>query len=183
MRINTKNFLLASRRNSRIFTMHKFSRLKADDKQAPEQATFFESEPTKRSNRFQGWRFGVLACTLSTCMVLVLNVSLATWALARHGWGRNGQPILHEGKCDTVSKLSTGIHLLINSMSTVLLCASSYCMQCLSAPTRKDLDHAHSKQSWLDIGVLSPRNMKALPKSRSMRWLILGLSTIPLHLL
>jgi hypothetical protein len=163
--------------------MHPFWRLKSDDKQASEQTTFLESKLTKKSNIFQGWRFGVLACTVSTCVVLVVNVSLAIWALSRHGWGRNGQPILHEGKCDTVSKLNTGIHLLINSMSTVLLCTSSYCMQCLSAPTRTELDHAHSKQSWLDIGVLSPRNLKALPKSRRIRWFILGLSTVPLHLL
>jgi hypothetical protein len=165
------------------FLMHKFWRLKADDKQALEQVTFLESKPTKTSDRFRGWRFGVLACAVSSCVVLALNVSMSTWVLARYGWGKKGQPILHEGKCDTVSNMSTGIHILINSLSTVLLCASSYCMQCLSAPTRKELDLAHSKQSWLDIGVLSPRNLEALPKSRKMRWLILGLSTIALHLL
>ncbi|KAL1595278.1 hypothetical protein SLS60_009968 [Paraconiothyrium brasiliense] len=55
-------------------------------------------------------------------------------------------------------------------------------MQCLSAPTRKELDQAHARQSYLDIGVLSPRNLKYISKNRRVRWLILGLSTIPLHL-
>jgi hypothetical protein len=150
---------------------------------APEEKTFLASESAQKSSRFQGWRFGVLMCTASTCLVLLINISLAIWALTQHGWGVDGQPILHEGRCDTTSKLSTGLHLLINGMSTTLLSASSYCMQCLSAPTRQELDVAHKQQSWLDIGVLSPRNIKSISKSRRYRWLILGLSTLPLHLL
>jgi hypothetical protein len=142
-----------------------------------------DSRATGPFSGYKGWRFGVLAWTISTCLVLAMNISLATWAIARHGWGRKGQTILYEGKCDMVSKLSTVAHLLINAMSTALLCASTYCMQCLSAPTRKELDRAHARQLWLDIGVLSPRNLKAISKSRRVRWLILGLSTIPLHLL
>jgi hypothetical protein len=149
----------------------------------PDEITFLKSSSTGKSNRSQGWRFGVLMCTVSTCVVLVVNTSLATWALAQHGWGQDGQPILHEGKCDTTSKISTGLHLLINAMSTALLSSSSYCMQCLSAPTRQELNLAHKKRSWLDIGVLSPRNIRSISKSRRWRWLILGLSTAPLHLL
>jgi hypothetical protein len=149
----------------------------------PEEKTFLEPKFTKTSDRFQGWRFGVLLWTSSTCVVLVINICLAIWALAQHGWGQDGQPVLYEGKCGTSSKLSTGFHLLINAMSTALLCASSYCMQCLSAPTRQELNEAHKRQSWMDIGVLSPRNMRSISKSRRTRWLILGLSTIPLHLL
>jgi hypothetical protein len=149
----------------------------------PEETIFLESTSTKKSNRSQGWRFVVLMCTVSTCVVLVVNISLATWALTQRGWGKDDQPVLHEGTCDTTSKISTGLHLLINSMSTVLLSSSSYCMQCLSAPTRQELNLAHKKQSWLDTGVLSPRNIRSISKIRRRRWLILGLSTAPLHLL
>jgi hypothetical protein len=148
-----------------------------------EDTTFLDSKSKKIPDRYQGWRFGVLTCTASTCLVLLINMSLALGALGQNGWGRDGQPVLYEGKCNTISKMSTALHLLINAMSTALLCASSYCMQCLSSPTRQELDQAHKKRSWLDIGVLSPRNMKSISGSRRVRWLVLGLSTIPLHLL
>lgn len=148
-----------------------------------EDATFFEPQTTGLRDKYQGWRFGVLTCASSTCLVLLINICLTLGALGHHGWGRDGQPVLYDGKCDTVSKLSTGVHLLINAMSTTLLCASSYCMQCLSSPTRQELDWAHKQRSWLDIGVLSPRNIKSISKSRRLQWLVLGLSTVPLHLL
>jgi hypothetical protein len=154
-----------------------------DDKKTIEHTTFLEPDAPATTKRFQGWRFGVLTCTLSTCFVLLLNVCLSIGVLGRLGWGRDGQPILYQGNCDKVSKFSTVLHIFINAMSTTLLCASSYCMQCLSAPTRQELDLAHQRQSWLDIGVLSPRNIRSVSSSRRIRWLILGLSTIPLHLL
>jgi hypothetical protein len=133
---------------------------------APEETTFLKSESTRKASRFQRWRFGVFICTTSTCVVLLTDISLAIWALAQHGWGVDGQPILHQGKCDTSSKMSTRLHMLINRMSTELLSAISYCMQYLSAPMRQELDLAHRQQSWLDIGVLSPRNIKLISKSR-----------------
>lgn len=148
-----------------------------------ETATFLEPKASAKPKRFQGWRAGVLTCTLSTCLVLLINICLSLGVLGRLGWERDGQPILHEGQCAKVSKLSTVLHIFINAMSMTLLSASSYCMQCLSAPTRRELDAAHERQSWLDIGVLSPRNIRSVSRSRQIRWLILGLSTIPLHLL
>lgn len=148
-----------------------------------EDATFLKPESKKLRDKYQGWKFGVLTCTTSTCFVLLINICLALGALGQHGWGKDGQPVLWEGKCDTVSKMSTAFHLLINAMSTTLLCASSYCMQCLSSPTRQELDVAHKQRTWLDIGVLSPRNIKSISKGRKLRWIILALSTIPLHLL
>ncbi|KAH4938710.1 hypothetical protein HBI79_057550 [Parastagonospora nodorum] len=153
-----------------------------DEPKTVETATFLEPKTSARSKRFQGWRAGVLTCTLSTCLVFLINICLSLGVLGRLGWGRDGQPILHEGQCAKVSKLSTVLHIFINAMSMTLLSASSYCMQCLSAPTRRELDSAHERQSWLDIGVLSPRNIKSVTRSRQVRWLILGLSTIPLHL-
>jgi hypothetical protein len=154
-----------------------------DEPKTVETATFLEPKTSAKSKRFQGWRAGVLTCTLSTCLVFLINISLSLGVLGHLGWGRDGQPILHEGQCAKVSKLSTVLHIFINAMSMTLLSASSYCMQCLSAPTRRELDSAHERQSWLDIGVLSPRNIISVSRSRQIRWLILGLSTIPLHLL
>ncbi|KAF2437579.1 hypothetical protein P171DRAFT_425130, partial [Karstenula rhodostoma CBS 690.94] len=139
-------------------------------------------KPTKIRRKYQGLRFAVLCWTISSAVVLVLNLILGVWAVSQGNWGKDWQPILYQGRCDTVSKLSTISYLFINAMSTILLCGSSYCIQCLSAPTREELDRAHAKHSWLDVGVLSYRNLKAISKSRKVRFLLLGVSTIPLHL-
>ena len=56
-------------------------------------------------------------------------------------------------------------------------------MQCLVAPSRKEVDIAHSKGIGLDIGVPSVRNLRHISRCRVFLWLALGLSTLPLHLL
>lgn len=56
-------------------------------------------------------------------------------------------------------------------------------MQCLSAPTREEVDEAHAKGKWLDIGVSSVRNLTSIPKSRLGMWVGLGLTSLPLHLM
>lgn len=71
-----------------------------------------------------------LACVL----VLLFNTGLLLWAVARD---RVTEPrgILFEGDCDYVGRLNTGLHLLINSFSTILLGASNYGMVCASGST------------------------------------------------
>lgn len=38
------------------------------------------------------------------------------------------------------------MHIIINILSTALLAASNYVMQCLSAPTRPDVNEAHTQR-------------------------------------
>ncbi|KAF3005003.1 hypothetical protein E8E13_008650 [Curvularia kusanoi] len=84
--------------------------------------------------------------------------------------------------CDEARQMNTGLHLLINALSTILLGSSNYCMQCLSAPTRKEVDRAHAQRRSLDIGVLSVSNLLRINRKRAVMWAILGLTSIPLHL-
>ena len=46
-----------------------------------------------------------------------------------------------------------------------------------------DIDQAHKLRKWLDIGVQSYRNLTFIPFSRAALWLLLGLSSWPIHLL
>lgn len=70
-----------------------------------------------------------------------------------------------------------------NALGTLLLSGSNYCMQVLCAPTRRELDQAHAQGRWLDIGVPSFRNLWRISPKRVVVWWVLGLSSIPLHLL
>ncbi|KAG8526565.1 uncharacterized protein KY384_008766 [Bacidia gigantensis] len=56
-------------------------------------------------------------------------------------------------------------------------------MQYLSSPTRKELDRAHAAGKWLDIGAPTLKNLLFIKPRRSMTWLSLALSSIPLAIL
>lgn len=78
-------------------------------------------------------------------------------------------------------RLDLWLHLGINLLSTILLGASNYTMQCLSAPTRDEINKAHQQRIYLDIGVPSVRNLGRISQRRRRLWWLLALSSIPLH--
>ncbi|KAF5006967.1 hypothetical protein FDECE_6683 [Fusarium decemcellulare] len=137
------------------------------------------------SNIFSGWRFSLVTGAVASSAVLLINLSLTIWSTTRPAGTeeQSGRRILFEGSCSKSRTINILVHLLINLFSSVLLAASSYGMQCLSAPTRTEVDKAHRQEAWMDIGVLSVRNLWRLPWTRSILWALLALSSVPLHLL
>ena len=135
-----------------------------------------------RQSSFNGWRVGVTICASTAATVLIINISLTIWASAKNGLS-NGLATIQDGSCQKTKDLSLWLHLVINVLSTILLAASNYCMQCLSSPTREDIDRAHSNHTWLDIGVPSVRNLHGVARNRVVLWWLLAFSGIPLHLL
>ena len=125
---------------------------------------------------------GATLSAIGAAIILLLNIILTIVASARNP-GHGGLANIQEGSCSESDRLDFWLHLLINALSTVLLAASNYCMQCLSSPTRKDIDKAHAQHRWLDIGVQSLRNLGSISRYRLCLWWLLALSSIPLHLL
>jgi len=137
-----------------------------------------------RRSRFHGWRMGVLFGCCMSFLVLCCNIALiAIGANSKFGYDHEGISSILEGDETRIARWDSALHVLINVLSTALLSSSNYTMQVLSSPTRKDVDVAHAKGQWLDIGRLSPRNLRAISRSRATLWLILVLSSTPLHLL
>lgn len=128
----------------------------------------------------QGWRFGAANCSISVIVVFFVNLVVTIWGSARKN--APGE-VIFSGECNHISRINSYLHLLINLLSTLMLSSSNYCMQCLSAPTRKEVDSAHAKGVWLDIGIPSIRNLRFISKRRAVAWCLLGLSSLPLHLL
>lgn len=118
---------------------------------------------------------------LMAALVLVANIALTAWAQARFG-NQSGIGTLFLGSCVTARRLSVWLHLLINILSTLLLGASNYCMQLLVAPTRHEVNRAHERFFWLDIGTPSVRNLQKIARISVLTWLCLGLSSALLHL-
>lgn len=83
-----------------------------------------------------GWKF-MLSLTSGACvLVLLFNTGLLLWAVARDRV-KEKRGVLFEGDCDYVARLNTGLHLLINVFSTILLGASNYGMVYAIVPGRK----------------------------------------------
>ncbi|RYN73777.1 hypothetical protein AA0120_g12565 [Alternaria tenuissima] len=131
--------------------------------------------------RNEKWQLGIFYAALATSIVCFLNLIITIWALVTHGM-TYGSAVLYEGSCETTKNLNIGVHLIINIFSSAILSGSNYTMQCLSSPTRSEVDNAHARGTWLDIGVPSIRNLRSIAKRRLWIWLLLGVSSIPLHL-
>ena len=130
----------------------------------------------------QGPYFVSLCAALTAIVTTLINFIFTIWALVTFG-AEGGIGTLQKGDCERTKSLNLWIHLAINVLSTALLGASNYSMQYLSSPTRLDIDKAHARRQWLDVGIPSFRNLRRLPREKMIVWLLLGLSSIPLHLL
>lgn len=76
-----------------------------------------------------GWKTSQRLASLGCVIVLAFNLGFLLWAVARHRL-HDGRGVLHEGNCSQVREMSTGLHLLINILGTILLSACNYGMVC-----------------------------------------------------
>lgn len=120
-------------------------------------------------------------------LVLIMNLAITVFAIRqRNSVQRNFVDILPPNKewsCDNVQQYNRWMHFGINALSTILLGASNYCAQLLVTPTRSEVDEAHSKHTWLDIGIQSTRNLREVKARRQNLWILLMVSSGLLHLL
>lgn len=131
---------------------------------------------------YKGWRFGVRAATGVALMVFSVNLSLTVWAWSTFPVD-GGIAKVSFDTCSSTEKLSLTLHIAINALSSAILGASTYCMQCVYAPTRHELDNAHGRGDWMEVGTTGLRNVSRIPRKRGLIWVLLALSSLPFHLL
>lgn len=136
---------------------------------------------------FSGWRGGLAVCIALTASVLAINISFLIWAVLPSSSVEldktSGLGVLYRGNSHKMDELSRVIHLVINVLGTLLLGASNYSLQIMLAPTRAEVDNAHQKRDWVDVGAQSLRNLKFIGKGRALICAALTVSSLPLHLL
>lgn len=142
-----------------------------------------------------GWKTTVGLGFFAATFVFILNLVLLVWTLAAsHGFVSDylsehpgdqakGIRTVYTGNCEAAAAISTWAHLAINILSSLLLAASNSAMQVLVAPSRQEVNEAHAQRRWLDIGVQSWRNLRSITFSRRLIWILLAVTTVPLHLL
>ncbi|KAJ5400939.1 hypothetical protein N7465_011428 [Penicillium sp. CMV-2018d] len=134
------------------------------------------------------WIKGVYLCGYATAGLLLSNVIFVsvTAGLSSKFPGTGGSSnskVIYNGSCDVADRWNTGLHVIINIISTCVLAMSNYCMQTLVAPTRDEINIAHAKRRWLDVGGSSSRNLFVIPYTRLGLWIVLLLTATPFHLL
>jgi len=127
---------------------------------------------------------GALASAICAILVFSMNLAVTIWVWKNPDYEHaNGVGTLFQGSCSTVREVNVYVHLVVNILSTLLLCSSNYCQQILAAPNREELGRAHARRNWLHIGVPNLRNLWHVGRDRSVLWILLFLSSVPLHLL
>ncbi|KAK1146812.1 hypothetical protein N8T08_002573 [Aspergillus melleus] len=159
--------------------------LRISDRHGSAENLTFEDKSGWRQSQLRvwagSWRLIVFLSFLVSLVVLFLNLGFFIWAAAKNQV-EGSRGVLYEGDCEKVQRLNVGIHFLINVLATVILGASNYGMQCLSAPTRCDVDRAHRNGRWLDIGVQSIRNLAHVSVQRCLLWIALAFTALPFHI-
>ncbi|KAJ4135352.1 hypothetical protein NW765_009323 [Fusarium oxysporum] len=121
---------------------------------------------------------------LNTVLLLVfavLHLIVLIYGCVR-ARGLNAAWILYQGPCSQSKTINLFLHLLLNVFSTLILASSNYFMQILNAPSRVELDRAHARSGWVNIGAPSMRNFLYLGPVKFTCWLILACSSVPIHL-
>ncbi|KAI1461751.1 hypothetical protein F4805DRAFT_243841 [Annulohypoxylon moriforme] len=130
----------------------------------------------------KGWRrTGFINVILAfTCGVALLTCLVMS--LKRPGSSLNTSTIIYEGPCSNASRLNIALHLLLNLLATGVLASSNFFMQVVASPSREEIDKAHIFLLSLDIGVLSTKNLQHISYFKIVSWLVLVISSLPIHL-
>jgi hypothetical protein len=128
-----------------------------------------------------GWRraaavntvfMGLLFCAIVTAF---LFTGKATQSPLR-------QHFFYTADCSTTNALNLVVHLLLNILSTMILSSSNFFMQILNAPSRDEVNRNHAKNRSVEIGVPSLRNAFLLRRFKTVAWLVLAATSLPVHL-
>ena len=126
----------------------------------------------------QSLRYGLATVAVSLCITVGLTIAAHVRSAPEDGYR-----VLWNLKCDKAQNVNMYLHLVINILSTLVLGASNYAMQVLSAPTRAEVDAAHAKRRWVNIGILSFGNLWYIRGWRKWLCVALAVSSLPVHLL
>ncbi|KAL3478462.1 hypothetical protein BJX99DRAFT_256359 [Aspergillus californicus] len=135
-----------------------------------------KSQPRwSRRHRALGLQLGL------TIVILAINVFTTVWATVRYDI-KGDTGTVFQGSCSKANQLNSGFHFAINFLSTAVLGASNFSMQILASPTRGEVDRAHGRRKWLNIGTPSLQNLGMISRVRVVVYAVLALSSATLHL-
>ncbi len=119
--------------------------------------------------KYEGWRTGIFLSSIIIGVCLLAESVLLIWGLATGG-PSGGQGIIYEGDCRAAKDFTNVLAVLLNILGSVLIGTSNYTMQCLSAPSRKEVARAHANGRTLQIGSSSPSDILYMSSWKVSLW-------------
>lgn len=129
-----------------------------------------------------GWRGQMIRVSLLSTLIWIIIIIIYIVLFAAFG-STNGSGTLMTGTCHFVQRTNSGIHAVLNVFTSLMLSASNFAMESLCCPTREEIDTAHAHKKWFGIGGLRLRNFRFVGKARLILWILLVITSAPLHLL
>lgn len=131
---------------------------------------------------YTGWRMGTVVClsAVASCLVVEFVLLLSALSVSEGGFGSG---LLYKGSCSKVKSLTVWLLFPLNIVATVLISSSNYVMQVMAAPDRQEVDYAHSLATSITIGGMRFRNLQFGGRRRRFIWWLLGISSLPIHVL
>lgn len=169
------------RRKAHVLSSHRFANAAYLSQYIPgldpesERAKTFRTKMAKRSAM-------LMLQAGAALLVLILSSVFLIWAVRFRPPVRGVGDFLY-GRCSTISFINFAIHVLINVISSLFLGAGNYCMQILIAPSREEINKAHRKGEYVEIGVPSVRNFWYIRWYRIAAWVFISLLATTLHVL
>lgn len=129
-----------------------------------------------------GWRRAAIINSITVGCFAIVLLGILGWSIAEAG-SLSKAWLFYQGNCTQSNRISLFLHLLLNIVSTLIIASSNFFMQVLNAPTREEVDRAHARNRWLEIGVPSVGNIFHVSSFKTTAWILFNLSSIPIHLL
>lgn len=130
----------------------------------------------------RGWRRPVI---LNAILLALLSgtLSLTTFFSGNETESFTINYLFYAGTCKTTRIANLLIHLGLNVAATLVFSSAIFSMQVLNSPTREEVDAAHAKGKYVEIGVPSLSNLFVLSRYKVIAWVILAVFSLPVHLL
>ena len=135
---------------------------------------------TARGHR--SWQMLIDSGAAISATVLIINIVMVALAYAKLGVV-DQTATLWTGSCHRAGSSVVAAHVTINVLSSLVLAVSNVGLQCLASPTRAEVDAAHAKDKIFAIGTPNLRNVFMISRPRMTAWVLLAISSLPLHLL
>lgn len=114
-----------------------------------------------------GWRGGVALNILLAGVILIAMVVCIVLAAVK-GKIAGDDTVIQTGSCGRIMGIDQAVQVIANVLGIFFIAGASYVTQVLVSPTRDEVDAAHAKHRWLDIGVPSLRNLTAVSVDRAI---------------